>query len=205
MGKFVRGFTLIELLIVVAIIGILAAIAVPSFLNAQIRAKVSRARADMRSYSTALESYYVDWNTFPPPEWDRSIMAFRGFHRLTTPIAYMSSIPDDPFGPSKESSGDLMRGYEYGAGKAGVGAGVHPMNTYLFESHGPGKVELTLGPIPTGSYPGGGWTTQPAEVLIALIYQSSNGLVSRGEIITVGGTAPPEPGINRFFQAVSRQ
>ena len=53
------GFTLIELLIVVAIIAILAAIAVPNFLEAQTRSKISRCRADMRSVATAVESYYT--------------------------------------------------------------------------------------------------------------------------------------------------
>jgi len=60
-----RGFTLIELLIVVAIIAILAAIAVPNFLEAQTRAKVSRAKTDMRTISTALESYKIDTNKYP--------------------------------------------------------------------------------------------------------------------------------------------
>jgi prepilin-type N-terminal cleavage/methylation domain-containing protein len=61
-----KAFTLIELLIVVAIIAILAAIAVPNFLEAQTRSKVSRVKADMRSIATAVESYYVDY-TKPPP------------------------------------------------------------------------------------------------------------------------------------------
>jgi len=55
-----KGFTLIELLIVVAIIAILAAIAVPNFLEAQVRSKVSRAYNDMRNLATALESYRID-------------------------------------------------------------------------------------------------------------------------------------------------
>ena len=61
-----QGFTLIELLIVVAIIAILAAIAVPNFLEAQTRAKVSRVKADVRSLTTALELYYIDSNEYPP-------------------------------------------------------------------------------------------------------------------------------------------
>ena len=60
-----KGFTLIELLIVVAIIAILAAIAVPNFLEAQVRSKISRAKADMRTLATAVESYVVD-NNQPP-------------------------------------------------------------------------------------------------------------------------------------------
>lgn len=60
-----KGFTLIELLIVVAIIAILAAIAVPNFLEAQVRAKVSRVKNDQRSLATGIETYYVDNNTYP--------------------------------------------------------------------------------------------------------------------------------------------
>lgn len=60
-----KAFTLIELLIVVAIIAILAAIAVPNFLEAQTRAKVSRVASDQRSYATGLETYYLDNNSYP--------------------------------------------------------------------------------------------------------------------------------------------
>ena len=60
-----QGFSLIELLIVVAIIGIIAAIAIPNLLNAIDRGKQKRTMADMRSIGTAVESYAVDNNVYP--------------------------------------------------------------------------------------------------------------------------------------------
>lgn len=108
MRRTVSGFTLIELLIVVAIIAILAAIAVPNFLEAQTRAKVSRVKADMRSLATAIESYVIDWNSYPlcnsfslPGRRTASGDVDpddRVLERLSTPVAYMTSafLPD-PF------------------------------------------------------------------------------------------------------------
>jgi general secretion pathway protein G len=98
MKKTLNGFTLIELLIVVAIIAILAAIAVPNFLEAQTRAKVSRVKADMRSVATAIESYRVDYNRmFPTYRVSADITRKWIFGYMTTPIAYMTSAPADPF------------------------------------------------------------------------------------------------------------
>jgi prepilin-type N-terminal cleavage/methylation domain-containing protein len=125
-----RAFTLIELLIVVAIIAILAAIAVPNFLEAQTRAKVAAVKSDLRTLTTGIESYRIDHGLYPegtdnPLNYPESIAeilgdlapgyyAFRtrspngaiaglnGFFTLTTPIAYINGPPPlDPFAKGK--------------------------------------------------------------------------------------------------------
>ncbi|HPB32086.1 MAG TPA: prepilin-type N-terminal cleavage/methylation domain-containing protein [Candidatus Sumerlaeota bacterium] len=89
------GFTLIELLIVVAIIAILAAIAVPNFLEAQIRGKFARAVSDMRTLATAVESYAVDHNRYPP---NNKVNFWSTPFQITTPLAYLTSGRlKDPF------------------------------------------------------------------------------------------------------------
>ena len=59
-----QGFTLIELLIVVVIIGILAAIAIPKFAATKDKAKLASVRSDLRNIMTAQEAYYIDWTTY---------------------------------------------------------------------------------------------------------------------------------------------
>ncbi|MDX1973117.1 MAG: prepilin-type N-terminal cleavage/methylation domain-containing protein [Candidatus Sumerlaeia bacterium] len=111
-----KAFTLIELIIVVAIIAILSAIAVPNFLEAQTRSKLARVRADFRAKATAMEAYAVDNNRYPipsnalgefiqNPRTDNTVSPFetKTAILLTTPIAYMSSRATDPFVKARNS------------------------------------------------------------------------------------------------------
>ena len=111
-----RGFTLIELLIVVAIILILIAIALPNFLEAQVRAKVTKAMGEIRSLATAFEAYRTDWPVYPRGCLTAVIPSVGCSHnwgfvdqKLTTPIAYMTQVLDDLFAIHYDVLG--VRGY----------------------------------------------------------------------------------------------
>lgn len=181
------GFTLIELLIVVAIIGILAAIAVPNFLNAQLRAKVSRAQSDLKAIGTALEMYNLDHNGYPGGEglwasgtkwWQRHTYRF---HVLTTPISYIASVPIDPFQthePQRLNSnlGDIWDGgYVYDEAKR-PGGGLPTMKLYgegfQYAARSPGPALNWAGHISHGNR--------------VIGYHPSNGLISDGIIAVLG-------------------
>jgi len=141
------AFTLIELLIVVAIIGILAAIAVPNFLNAQLRANIAKVDSDMRTISQAMEMYILDNGSYPGDhDLDNFFNQENGQFRLTSPIAYISSLPQDPFinlklnntrnfGNSNAYANDGRQDYEMGSGADN--GGNFKKQAYSLMSYGP--------------------------------------------------------------------
>ena len=202
-GSTLEGFTLIELLIVVAIIAILAAIALPNFLEAQTRTKVSRARADHRTLATALEAYYIDQNAYPSANNNGSVKWLRW---MTTPIAYTARADiDDPFTgkdritDSKDSNLSYATYRFYALNEMGYlnaytasgtlfseykPAGTLKVLYYLLYSHGPDKVRSKASNGKT--FIDGDNLFNPTR-FIELIYDPSNGTVSNGEIFRTGG------------------
>jgi len=186
-----KGFTLIELLIVVAIIGILAAIAVPNFINAQIRAKISRVEADLKAIATALSMYRLAHNRPPDDEHTTSHGWVLSYTRLTTPTAYMNSILADVFQATDVLAGSPYHriggangvlSYDYGTDwfhgyKGASKSSNHPWykawrnSTWKIGSCGPDTAYTNVAFLA----PGGGW-------LAGAWYDPSNGLVSPGDI-----------------------
>jgi prepilin-type N-terminal cleavage/methylation domain-containing protein len=206
-----KGFTLIELLIVVAIIAILAAIAVPNFLEAQVRSKVSRVKADMRSIATAIEAYAVDNNRPPMGYWScRStlgniVVSGSGMLvKVTSPVAYITRFPLDPFtekgwtaaGPLQIYVPRMTYFYETSSpqqtpGVTGIGLpGVYAGLMYNIYKSGTSWFMFSLGPsrFECGSPLRwlGGQSNRPEA---AAVYDPTNGTLSWGFIYRTSGGA----------------
>ena len=189
--KSKQGFTLIELLIVVAIIGILAAIAIPNFLQAQVRSKIARVVSEHSTIGTAVELYATDFSAYPP-DWIPRWVAGWPFYlssALSTPIEYTSGgILLDPFPTLGWPKAHIATRYRFKNMMIGVGdlkyedlssypgteADQKDLGKWVIYSNGPTR-RLAL---PPGFYDGanvGDWLWLP--------YDATNGTVSRGCII----------------------
>lgn len=209
-----RAFTLIELLIVVAIIAILAAIAVPNFLEAQVRAKVSRAKSDMRTIDTGLMSFAVDHGGLPldandedlfnPANWNMK----QFYSRLTTPVAYITSAPGDPF---HRAPMDLSSAPAQIAGFMQMMFPGDPPYPFIYITEGENKTSLpaaaqdprqhdnrgkptaygiiSLGP--DGFFDASLWSGMPGDDRINYTYDPTNGTMSFGDINRYGGPGQP--------------
>jgi prepilin-type N-terminal cleavage/methylation domain-containing protein len=187
------AFTLIELLIVVAIIAILAAVAVPNFLEAQVRAKGSRSKTDMRSMATAVEAYAVDQNKYPlygratsTDAVEPGCLGVGGMANadknefvcthLTTPVAYITSRFEDPFATRIPGPEPFIRYYDYMSLPYHFSLpGAPPPATQqdLLDKTGLWRM------IGCGPNQDRGYDTK----FLNLVYDPSNGTISNGDIV----------------------
>lgn len=193
-----RGFSLGELLIVILILGILSAIAVPNLLEYRVRAKITRVASDLRTIGAAIEAYAVDWNHYPLN--DLSKLAVLPAE-LTTPTPYLpSNRLIDPFSPRDRQRilADVPQFYRYteivdlrtARERIEIGRPVpaeaidHPLyNPGAFLKYGAWRA-ASYGPDRTYVDPDSGpWSVYSGPWGIDLSYDPSNGTVSSGNII----------------------
>jgi len=122
------GFTMIELMIVVVIIGVLAAIAVPVYAEAVQKSKISRAQADLRVLESALAIYYAENNSYPTKE--------EGLVALVDD--YIKEVPKTPWNSDKYQENYAYDGkgnvYLVGTKENGIGVGRQLYSTGIKEA-----------------------------------------------------------------------
>ena len=192
------GFTLIELLIVVAIIGILAAIAVPNFLNAQLRARIARTNGDLQALGMALETYFLDHSKYP----NNTIRNGRtdltvDLWDLTTPVSYISNVDfRDIFKAEQGNTGNNMESYLYfnyfyEQNPQQTGNWINRINRpdlstqgYCLASWGPDRWQNAIEWVYIQRRDGSG------DLGDSRVYAPTNGLISGGDIGRWGGNVP---------------
>lgn len=186
-----HGFSLVELLIVVAIVAIVAALAIPNFMSAMNRARIARTKSDLRVVAGAIEAYRADHKAYPWPDAPDGTPILNpdnlpsGFltrvpSRLTTPVAYLDPMLADPFpvADGDENPRFLYSTNQYFAAAEGEGAwesyvaGLLPFETssglrYSFRISGRGP-------------------DRDSETAAPALYDPSNGTISSGDIVYFG-------------------
>ena len=128
-----RGFTLIEIMVVVVILGILAAVAVPRIMNNPDKARIVKAKQDIRALESSLEQYRLDNFQYPSTQQGlEALVSQPGGDppaRNWQPGGYMKRLPKDPWGneygylqPGTKGEFDL---FSYGADGRPGGDGVN--------------------------------------------------------------------------------
>ncbi|RJP21411.1 MAG: prepilin-type N-terminal cleavage/methylation domain-containing protein [Candidatus Omnitrophota bacterium] len=189
-----QAFTLIELLIVVAIIGILAAIAVPNFLNAQTRARIARTNGDLKALGTAIDLYLLD-NNKHPNNWSHLTVDLIG---LTTPISYIANVGfRDIFKAEQGNTGNNKESYlyfNYYYENSGPGNWINAINRpdlstkgYCLASWGPDRTQNAIEWVYVQNAAGQNKAANDR------VYHPTNGLVSSGDIGRWGGDVSNVP------------
>jgi prepilin-type N-terminal cleavage/methylation domain-containing protein len=220
-----RGFSLLELLVVIAIISILAAIAVPNFLDAQFKTRIAKVHADLADLSKAIEAYFIEYRVYPAADHSRDSLGGKGAnlglvdasdlflnlptfrHRrddshtlaqLTTPVAYINAYPFDPFATANSATYSYSTPDEFTLGDTITQRG------WIAWSVGPGGGDNVdngngySGPVPLNNVEVAGRTRVAEEFYNPKSYVPSNVLKTASYDPTNGTRSPGI--ISRFKQ-----